>query len=37
MDQIVLEPEPKNLHAWSRSLKSEFRLHSPESTVYRRV
>jgi len=27
MDHIVLEPEPKNLDAWSWSLKFEFRLH----------
>jgi len=29
MDQIVLEPEPKNLDTWSWSLKFEFRLYSP--------
>jgi len=28
LDQVVLEPEPKYLDAWSRSSKFEFRLHS---------
>jgi len=29
MDQIVLDPEPKILDAWSLSLKFGFRIHSP--------
>jgi len=29
MDQIVLEPEPKMLDAWSWNPIFEFRLHSP--------
>jgi len=30
MDQMVQEPEPKVLDAWSWSPKFEFGLHSPD-------
>jgi len=40
LDHIVLELEPQTFRGWSRSLKFEFRLHSPgpkSSTDYYRL
>jgi len=36
LDQIVLEPEPKNLDGWSWKPKFEFRLHTPETNTHPR-
>jgi len=37
MDHIFLEPESKNLDAWSRNLKIQFRLHSPSLNAAQQI